>query len=52
MFNLAKTIQINQPIGYYTLEQRRNLVLTTSRPNFNYISTLFQRQMPAGKALQ
>ena len=21
---------------------------TTSRPNFNYISTLFQRQMPAG----
>ena len=24
---------------------------TTSRPNFNYISTLFQRQMPAGEDL-
>ena len=24
---------------------------TTSRPNFNYIATLFQRQMPAGKGV-
>ena len=24
---------------------------TTSRPNFNYISTLFQRQMPTGYAV-
>ena len=42
-------LEEGQPCGHYTLDQRRNLVQkNVTTLNFNYISTLFQRQMPAG----
>ena len=40
------------PVGIIRWDNVEIYFGTTSQPNFNYISTLFQRQMPAGMTVR